>query len=384
MHAWAEVNLSHIRDNYKLIRNKVGDKVKILAVVKAEAYGHGMVPVSKLLVENNVDYLGVARIGEAAQLRKAGISCPILLFGSLPPKQIDSAISYRITPTVYTLELARAINKTAERKNVRVKVHLKIDTGMGRVGVWHEQALELTRAIYKLANIELEGIYTHFPSADEQEKDFTHRQIADFKSLIKSLEKEGFVIPCKHAANSAGILDIESSYFNLVRPGLMLYGIYPSRHVSRELVLKPALSLKTTVVHLKNTPAGRSISYGRKYVTGTSTVIAVLPLGYGDGYSHLLSNKSSVLIKGRRSPVAGRICMDQMMVDVGKIKDVKVGDEVVLIGPQGGREIKVEEIAEACGTISYQVLCWISRGVPRLYLPGSVEESGVSGASRPA
>ncbi len=369
MHAWAEVNLNHIRDNYNLIRDKVGKDVKILAVVKAEAYGHGMVAVSKLLAENNVDYLGVARVKEAVQLRKAGISCPILLFGSLPPAQIDTVISYQITPTVYTLELANAINRGARRRNITHKVHLKIDTGMGRVGIWHEQALELAKAIFKLPNIELEGIYTHFPSADEQEKGFTRQQIDDFKQLINRLEKEGIVIPCKHAANSAAILDIEDAHFNLVRPGLMLYGIYPSRHVLRDLVLKPAFSLKTRVVYLKNVSPGRSVSYGRDYVAKTPTAIATLSLGYVDGYSHLLSNKSSVLIKGRRAPIAGRICMDQMMVDVGKIKDVKVGDEVVLIGCQGNQEIKIEEIADACGTISYQVLCWINQEVPRLYLP---------------
>ena len=369
MHAWAEVNLNHIRDNYNLIRDKVGKDVKILAVVKAEAYGHGMVAVSKLLAENNVDYLGVARVKEAVQLRKAGISCPILLFGSLPPAQIDTVISYQITPTVYTLELANAINRGARRRNITHKVHLKIDTGMGRVGIWHEQALELAKAIFKLPNIELEGIYTHFPSADEQEKGFTRQQIDDFKQLINRLEKEGIVIPCKHAANSAAILDIEDAHFNLVRPGLMLYGIYPSRHVLRDLALKPAFSLKTRVVYLKNVSPGRSVSYGRDYVAAVPTAIATLSLGYVDGYSHLLSNKSSVLIKGRRAPIAGRICMDQMMVDVGKIKDVKVGDEVVLIGCQGNQEIKIEEIADACGTISYQVLCWINQEVPRLYLP---------------
>ncbi len=379
MHAWAEVNLNHIRDNYNLIRDKIGKDVKILAVVKAEAYGHGMMPVSKLLAENNVDYLGVARVKEAIQLRKGGISCPILLFGPFSPTQIDTVISYQITPTVYTLELANAINRGARRRNITHKVHLKIDTGMGRVGIWHEQALELTRAIFKLPNIELEGIYTHFPSADEQEKDFTYQQIDDFKQLINRLEKQGIIIPCKHAANSAAILDIEESYFNLVRPGLMLYGIYPSRHVLRDLVLKPAFSLKTTVTYLKNISPGRSISYGREYVAKTPTVVATLPLGYVDGYSHLLSNKSSVLIKGRRAPIAGRICMDQMMVDVGKIEDVKVGDEVVLIGSQGTQEIKIEEIADACGTISYQVLCWINQEVPRLYLPGAIDRSSASG-----
>jgi alanine racemase len=367
MHVWSEIDLNKIRHNYNLIKQRVGSSVKILAVVKAEAYGHGMIAVSKVLAKEGVDCLGVARVKEAVRLRKAGINQPVLLFGAILPGEIKSILNYDLTPTVYTLELAKALDKEARVKGINVKVHLKVDTGMGRVGVWHEQAPELARAVYKLENIKLEGLYTHFPSADEKDKSFSYEQIARFKTLIDKLEKEGFSIPYKHVANSAGILDIESSYLNLVRPGLMLYGIYPSKYVSRTLDLKPVLSLKTKVSYLKSTPPGRSISYGRDYVTTRSTVIATLPIGYGDGYSHLLSNRSRVLIKGKGVPVVGRVCMDQMMVDVGDLEDVKVGDEVVLIGVQKEKEITVEELADCCGTIPYQVLCWIGNKVPRKY-----------------
>ncbi|MEA3560789.1 MAG: alanine racemase, partial [Candidatus Omnitrophota bacterium] len=270
-------------------------------------------------------------------------------------------------PTVCTLELSRAIDKEAGRRGVKSKVHLKVDTGMGRIGVWHKQALELARAVYSLNNIELEGIYTHFPSADERDKSFTYEQIALFKALLDKLRRLNISIPYRHAANSAGILDVKNSYFNLVRPGLMLYGVYPSKYVSKALELKPVLSLKTKVTYLKSVPQGRSISYGRNHVTSRPTVIATLPIGYGDGYSHLLSNKSRVLIRGKVVPVIGRICMDQMMVDIGSRGDVKAGDEVVLVGAQRKKEITIEELADRCGTIPYQVLCWIGNKIPRKY-----------------
>ena len=367
MYAWIEIDLNNIRHNYRLIKQKIGSSVKILAVVKAEAYGHGMIAVSKVLAEEKVDCLGVARIKEAIGLRKAGIRVPVLLFGALSLREVKLAVQHSLIPTVYTLELTRAIDKEAGRRGVKSKVHLKVDTGMGRIGVWHKQALELARAIYSLNNIELEGIYTHFPSADERNKSFTYKQIALFKTLLDKFKRLNISIPYRHAANSAGILDVKNSYFNLVRPGLMLYGAYPSRHVSKALELKPALSLKTKVTYLKSVPQGRSISYGRNHVTSRPTVIATLPIGYGDGYSHLLSNKSRVLIKGKVVPVIGRICMDQMMVDIGSLKDVRVGDEVVLIGAQREKEITIEELADRCGTIPYQVLCWIGNKIPRKY-----------------
>ncbi|MEA3328701.1 MAG: alanine racemase [Candidatus Omnitrophota bacterium] len=367
MHVWVEINLNNIRHNYNLIKRKVGRSVKILAVVKSEAYGHGMVAVSRVLAEQKVDYLGVARLKEAVELRKAGIPTPILLFNPLFSEEIKLAVEYGLSSTVYTLSSARLLDKQARSKGRKARVHLKVDTGMGRAGVWHKQAFQLAKSISQLSNLKLEGIYTHFPSADEEDKAFTYKQVGFFKTLLDKLERSGVSIPCKHAANSAGILDVKISHLNLVRPGLMLYGVYPSRYVSKTLKLKPALSVKTRVSYLKPTPQGRSISYGRDHITCRPTVIAALAVGYADGYSHLLSNKSRVLVKGQGVPVAGRICMDQMMVDVGAVKDVKIGDEAVLIGSQGTEEITVEELADRCGTIPYQVLCWIGNKVLRKY-----------------
>lgn len=365
--AWAEVDLGLISHNLEQVRCRVGSGVKVLVAVKADAYGHGMVPVSKALADSKVDYLGVATPGEALRIREAGVTTPILVFGHVISEEVEDLLRYDLTLTAYSEEIIEILDREANRRGVKVKVHIKVDTGMGRMGIWHDRADGFVKKVYKLSSIDLEGIYTHFPSADELDKTFTHYQIHHFKALIRRLERDGIDIPFKHAANSAGVLDIEDSYFNLVRPGLMVYGIFPSEWVSRTLDLKSAFSLKTRIVELKKTPPGRSISYGREFVTSEETIIAILPVGYGDGYPHFLSNKAHVLIRGRLAPIVGRICMDQMMVDVGRIEGVKVGDEAVLIGRQEGDEIRVEELARDCGTIPYQILCWINQGVSRVY-----------------
>ncbi len=365
--AWVEVDLDRIRHNLDQVRKKVGSKVKVLVAVKADAYGHGMIPVAKALAKARVDYLGVATPGEGIRLREAGIITPILVFGSILPEEVETLFGYDLTLTVYTDEILGLLDEEADRKKMKAKVHIKVDTGMGRIGIWHESADELVKMANRLANIDLEGIYTHFPSADEPDKTFTHYQILHFKDLIHRLESYGIDITYKHAANSAAILDIEESYFNLVRPGLMVYGVFPSELVSGSIDLRPALSLKAKIVDLRKTPPGRSISYGRQFVTTQETVIATIAVGYGDGYPHLLSNQTHVLVRGMRCPVLGRICMDQMMVDVGRIEGVKVGDEVVLVGAQGKEGVRVEELARSCGTIPYQILCWINRELPRVY-----------------
>lgn len=364
---WAEIDLEAIAHNYRTIKNHLTKGTKILAVVKANAYGHGMIEVSRRLVEEGVSYLGVASVDEAIALRSAKIKLPVLVLSSVLPKEIKDAINYNLTFTICDRNLAKEIDKEARKTNKRVLAHIKIDTGMGRLGIWHKEADDLIEEVSSLKNIILEGLYTHFSSADEEETNYTVEQINNFKGLIKELNGRRFNIPYVHAANSAGTILFKDSHFNMVRPGLMIYGLYPNEAISKTVKLKPALSLKTRIIFLKRTPAGRNISYGRTYTTDKETIIATLPIGYADGLNRRLSNSGEVIINGRRAPIVGRICMDHTMIDVGDVDGVKVGDEVVLIGAQGTERINAEDIARLLDTIPYEVVCWISARVPRIY-----------------
>ncbi len=363
---WAEIDLNAIAYNLNQVRKVIGPGVKILAAVKANAYGHGMVMVAKELESLGVDLLGVACVDEALQLKKAGVRCPILIFSHILPDEARSVVAHGIISTVSNMEVARALNNVATKRH-RARVHLKIDTGMGRIGVWHEEALTFIKTIVMLKNIKVEGIYTHFPSADERDKKFTMKQLSVFNNLLQSLERKGIDIPYRHAANSMGIMGYKDSHFNMVRPGLMLYGMHSSDWGGRIINLKPALSLKSRITFLKVVPPGRSISYGRTWTTKSETLIATIPIGYGDGYTRLLSNKAQVLLRGKRANIVGRVCMDQTMLDVGHVKGVKLGDEVTLIGRQGKDRISAEELASLCGTIPYEITCWISHRVRRVY-----------------
>ena len=264
------------------------------------------------------------------------------------------------------MELARAINKVAPKLNRKARVHIKVDTGMGRIGVWHEEAFDFVREVTNLKNIFVEGLYTHFSIAG-RDKFFTNYQIDSFTSLLKDLKLLDIEIPYRHAANSIAAVNLKKSHLNLVRPGIVMYGMYPKRSFVRKLRLAPSLSLKTRIVFLKKTPAGRSISYGRTYITQRPTIIATLPIGYADGYGRILSNRAKVLVRGQRAPVVGKVTMDQTMIDVGHIEGVSLGDEVVLIGRQGDGEIRCEELARLAGTIPYEIVCSISGRVPRIY-----------------
>ncbi len=374
---WAEVDLGAVAHNLKEIRRRVGRGVKILCAVKADGYGHGAVAVSEAVLKEGANYLGVANLREAIELREAGIRAGILIFGSGLPEEADDIIRHNLTATVCTEEFADALAKKAEKKKTRAKVHIKVDTGMGRIGVYFKEAVKFIRKVARLKYLDIEGLYTHFPSAEEKDKTFSLAQIQHFKETIAQLERQGINISLRHMANSAAILDLAESYFNLVRPGLILYGIYPSDEVSRSLELKPVLTLKTRIVFLKKVPRGRTISYGRTYTTKRETTIATLPIGYADGYSRRLSNKAEVLIEGKRAPVVGRICMDQTMVDVGHIPHAKVGQEVVLIGRQapsdskhltgqGEGRISVEEIAKRIGTIPHEVVSRLGKRIYRI------------------
>jgi alanine racemase len=362
---WAEIDLKAIEHNYKQVRRLVGRSTCIMVVVKANAYGHGTVEVSSVLERCGADYLGVATTDEAVRIRDHGITTPILVLGSVLPGEVKAAIDKNITLTLCNDELLEAVKSQAAQSSP-LKAHIKVDTGMGRIGIWHEDALDFVKRVSAEKCIVLEGIYTHFSSAGRD--DFiTNYQIEAFEKLLSEIEKSWIRIPLRHAANSIATVDFKRSHLNLVRPGLIIYGMYPKHTFPKLIKLKPALSLKTRIVYIKDTPPGRSISYGRTFITQKHTKIATLPIGYADGFFRNLSNRTEVLVRGQRVPVVGKVTMDQVMIDVGHVKGVRIGDEVVIIGKQGMDEIRAEKMARLAGTIAYEVVCSISNRVPRIY-----------------
>jgi alanine racemase len=362
---WAEVDLKAVEYNYKQVRRLVGKNTNIMIVVKANAYGHGIVEVSTVLERMGVNYLGVATTDEAVRLREYGIKTPILVLGSVLPDEVRVLIENDITLTLCSEGLLDSIKKEAAFGR-KAKVHLKIDTGMGRIGIWHEEALDFIKNLSQEKSIVIEGIYTHFSTAGRDDF-FTNYQIDAFEKLLGRLDSFDVRVPLRHAANSIATVDFRRSHLNLVRPGLIVYGMYPKYTFPRLIKLKPALSLKTKIVYIKDAPPGRSISYGRTHVTQKQTRIATLPIGYADGYARNLSNRAEVLVRGRRAKVIGKVTMDQTMIDVGHIKNAAVGDEVVLTGKQGREEIRTEKLARLAGTIAYEFVCGISSRVPRIY-----------------
>jgi len=361
---WAEVNLDNLEHNFNQIKKLLARQTKIMVCVKADAYGHGLIPVAKKLKHNcGADYLGVASIDEGIKLRQAKLNLPILILGSILKKDIGPLFRYNLTPTVCTLELALALNNMAKAKSKAIKIHIKVDTGMGRLGVLYKDAPKFINKVSKLKFINIEGVFTHFPCADTN-RDFTLRQIKSFQHLISELKKENINIPLVHAANSMGIIGYRKSHFNMVRPGLAIYGLYPKEGL--DIKLKPVLTLKTKVIYSKRVPAGYGISYGHTYFTKKDTTIVTLPIGYGDGYPRNLSNRAPVLIRGERFKISGRVCMDQIMVDVGNT-GVKLGDEAVLIGSQGENKITAEELATLSETIPYEIVCGLGNRIPRIY-----------------
>jgi alanine racemase len=365
---WAEIDLDAIRYNFRQLKRLLDKETKILVAVKANAYGHGMLEISDTLVACGVDYLGVGTTDEALLLRKNGFKIPVLILGSVLDNEIMPIIKNKITATIPDVRLAYAIDRNASRAGKRAKVHIKVDIGMGRIGVWHQEAIGFIKHISKLQNIEIEGVFSHFPSADDDEL-LTRRQIRDFSLLIEELQNAGIYIKYNHMANSIAVVDYKDSHMNLVRPGLMIYGLHPSaKALFYNVKLKPVLRLKSRVVFVKEVPPGRRISYGGSFITRRHTKIATIPIGYGDGLNRHLSNRGFVLVNGKKAPIVGRVCMDQIMVDVGSIDKVGIGTEVVLIGSQGKKRISVEEIAHLCDTIPYEVVCWFDNRVPRLYV----------------
>lgn len=364
----AVIDLDAIAFNIRQISRIVGPVVKLCPAVKADGYGHGAPEVSRVLARNGAHMLSVATPEEAIELREAGIEMPILLLQCVLPEQIPEIVDYGISTAVCDLQMATELSDRALSRTKRVKVHIKTDTGMGRIGVDKREAVDFAFALSKLEGLEIEGIFTHFPSADEDDLSFTHQQIREYAGICDAIEASGVHIPLRHTANSAAILNAPESYFDMVRPGIMVYGHCDHEPKCPPVEMRPCLTLKSKAVFLKTLPAGNPVSYGRTYVTHRETKVATVPIGYADGYSRRLSNKAFALVHGTRVPVIGMVCMDQMMLDVTALPGVCIGDEVVLYGRQAEEEITVEEIAGLLGTISYEVLCSISKRVPRVHV----------------
>jgi len=367
---WAEINLGAIAHNVRALKALTAPGTRLMAVVKANAYGHGVKEVARVALDNGAEWLAVARVNEGIELRESGFKAPILVFGLATGESIADALENDLVLTVYNPESARAISDAALAAKRRAPVHVKVDTGMGRLGyLWDEKGIKAIEEIVRLPGLDVQGIYTHFATADAVDKTFTRRQLQRFKQGLDALARRGLHFPLRHAANSAAVIDLPETHFDLVRPGIAIYGLYPSDEVDRSRVaLEPAMTLKARVTQVKEVGAGFSVSYGCTYVTPAPTVLATLAIGYADGYTRLLSSRGCALVRGKRAPVVGRICMDQCVVDVGHIPGAGPGDEAVLMGSQGNEVISADEIASAIGTINYEVVTMISSRVPRVYV----------------
>ncbi|MBP2634871.1 MAG: alr1 [Firmicutes bacterium] len=362
---WAEINLEAIKRNVREIKKGLRAGVKFCAVVKADAYGHGAVAVARAALASGADRLAVAILNEAIALREAGFQVPILILGYTPEYQARKVAAYDITQTVYSLEAVRALSAAGLDTGKKVKIHIKIDTGMGRIGILPEDAGDFAEAAAAMPGIEFEGVFSHFATADDVDKTYALVQYAKFEEALRRISGRGIDIPIKHIANSAATLELPETHLDMVRPGIILYGLWPSGDVKRNITLIPAMQLKAQIAHIKEVDPGTTISYGRTYTAGNHSKIATLPIGYADGWSRLLSGKTSILIKGNRAPLVGRICMDQCMADISDIPDVKVGDTATLFGVP---EISTDEVAAMLGTINYELVCMIGKRVPRTYL----------------
>jgi len=364
---WAEINVENLRENFRNIKSLTKEGTKVCAVVKANAYGHGSVQVAKILIEEGADYLAVASEGEAIELRQAGIKTPILCLGYVPEVVYEEAIANELDITIYSLEAAEKLSKEAVRLGKNARVHIKLDTGMSRLGFQVEDAT--ADAIEKIAGmpgIELVGVFTHFAKADEKDKTFTEHQYSGYMKIVSEVEKRGVKIQIKHVCNSAGTMDMPQYHMDMVRPGIILYGLYPSDEVMKErLALKPVMTFKASVSHVKDLEAGRGIGYGLRYVTDKTTRIATMPIGYADGFTRMLSGKISVKVNGTIVPVVGNICMDQSMLNVDAV-ETNVGDEVIIFGEDS--DARVERLAQALGTINYEIVCMVARRIPRVYM----------------
>ncbi len=377
---WAEIDLSAIGHNVTELRRLTGPRVRMLAPVKANAYGHGLERVAAKAIDSGVEMLGVARYNEGIALRQAGIDAPILIFGYTSPKAAQLLCQYELTPTIFSGNAAEAFSAAAKQSGKVLKAHLKIDTGMGRIGVvassfksvsagnGNSQIAEIER-LAALSGLRMEGIYTHFACADSADKSSARRQFERFTDILTQLSRRGVEFPIRHAANSAALIDMPETHLDMVRPGIALYGLRPSDAVDLSRVdLKPAMSIKARIGQVKPVPAGFKVSYGSTWRASQPTVIATVPIGYADGFSRALSSRGHMLVAGRRAPIVGRVCMDLTMLDVGHIPNVSPEAEVVIMGKQGRESISADEIAALLNTINYEIVSTILSRVPRLYV----------------
>jgi alanine racemase len=371
----AIVDLGAVSHNVEAIRKRIGPTRGLMAIVKADGYGHGAVPVAREALASGSDWLGVTFPEEGLALRKEGIDVPILVLGLIRPDEAQMVVACDLDQTVASGDILPALDRAAARAGKKLAIHLKVDTGMGRIGVGPDEAVPLARQIERFPHLELSGVFSHLATADSADKSFAREQIATFERVLAGLKRAGIEVPFRHLANSAAVLDLPEAWYDLVRPGTAVYGLYPSPDVSRSIALRPAMTLATQVAAVRTVPAGTSISYGRTFITGAAaTTLATLPLGYADGLNRALSNRWEVLVRGERAPLVGTICMDMAVADVSHVAGVEPGDDVVLFG----EDPAIEEMAARIGTISYEVACSIGKRVPRTYIrksgkPGDAE-----------
>jgi alanine racemase len=356
-----------LRWNLAQIRDKVGAQVKILSMVKANGYGHGAVPVARTLSATGGDAFGVATLEEAVDLRDGGIQAPILVLAGIYLNQLEEFFNHSLTPVVHDLVGLKQLDEAVESRGTSLSVHVKIDTGMGRLGFLTAEADAWIPALKNLRALKLAGVFSHFSHAESVQGDYTRKQLKIFNGVKEKIRAQGIAAPLIHFANSAATITLPSAYFDMVRPGIMLYGVYPSPEMANEVTLKPVLTWKTSILQLKKVPPQTSISYGQTFITKRESIIATLPVGYADGYQRLLSNRGQVLVRGQRAPVIGRVCMDLTMIDVTDIRTIQQGDEVVLLGRQDDAEISADEMATWANTISYEILTSIGARVPRIH-----------------
>ncbi|NFN18820.1 alanine racemase [Clostridium botulinum] len=366
---WAEIDLDAIAYNMKNIK-KLAQNKDVIAVVKADCYGHGALDVVPTLLENGASRLAVAVLTEAIELRNNNVTAPIMILGYTPEYLFEEVINYDIEQTVYDLEYAKKLSHLAIKFNKKAKIHIAIDTGMGRIGfIPNEKAIKDIKKIYNLKGIDVIGIFTHFSTSDETDKEYTNEQFNKFTSFIDMLSKVGVKIPIKHTSNSGAIIDLPKTYLDSVRAGIILYGYYPSDEINKDNIkLKPALTLKASLTRVQELDINSYISYGKTFKTERKSIIATLPIGYADGYSRLLAPGTKVIINGQFAPIVGRICMDQCMIDVTDIDNINVGDEVIILGEDGNLKLTANDLANSMGTINYEILCMLKYRIPRVYI----------------
>ncbi len=368
---WAEINLDALAHNMRVTRRLTVPTAKVLAVVKADGYGHGAVHAAKTVLENGADYLAVACVDEATELRHAGIVAPILILGYTAPDNMDAVVKYDITQTVYDTDYAVKLSEIAACCGKTAKIHIKLDTGMNRIGFPADstETISNIKAINNLKNIEIEGLFTHFAKADESDDSYTRMQFEKFCSCTDALEKEGVSIPLKHVCNSAGIIKFPDMHLDMVRAGIMIYGLEPSSEVDiKNLDLRPVMCIKTKIIRIQYIRKGQKISYGGTFTAPADMKIATLAIGYADGYPRLLSNKSKVIAGRKYADIVGRICMDQCMADVTGVNNIDVGDVAVVMGCDADKEVSCKFLADTVGTIGYEIVCMVSRRIPRVYV----------------